>query len=80
MKEELYRLKTRLDGVNGHYLLDLEYQVTSISKKIENFFETNLQLSKKIIWDLAANIGTKVSDLESNLSKYHLKLDGKFLL
>lgn len=80
MKGELDRLKTRLEFIYGDNLTNLEYQVTSISEKIKNFFETNLRRQKKNVFAEADEIDKKVSEIQKSLLNYHRQLDGKFLL
>lgn len=77
IEEDFNILKKRLDFINADHVKDLEFEMTSIAKKIEIYFKKPYQSGVGLV-SQNENLRGKVRDIEEKLQKFHQILDGNF--
>ncbi|XP_078312861.1 uncharacterized protein LOC144619287 [Crassostrea virginica] len=75
IEEDFNILKKRLDFIDADHLKDLEFDMTSIEKKIEIYFKKSYK-SANLLVSQNENLHGKVQDIEVKLQKFHQILDG----
>nr|XP_022346069.1 uncharacterized protein LOC111138409 isoform X2 [Crassostrea virginica] len=74
IEEDFNILKKRLDFINADHVKDLEFEMTSIAKKIEIYFKKPYQSGVGLV-SQNENLRGKVRDIEEKLQKFHQILD-----